>query len=145
MLFRSRPLHPQTRRVGWCGEHPQRLRLWQSALVAFAITLAALATMLPAQSMPRLYWPSGEPVSDKLSHIVVFWALGCLCGLVFGRVLISFACLLALGLGLEGAQLLVDFGREGDLRDALANCLGLTLALASLVTWRMLRSLLNKA
>jgi hypothetical protein len=102
---------------------------WRLGLFVFMLAAAAVAGLMPPDWAPVLVWPWGGVVSDKVLHALGFMALG-LAAWFAGRG--TFKVLLALalaGIGIELAQGLLGWGRSGDVRDALANALGLAAAL----------------
>jgi hypothetical protein len=104
-------------------------RVWR---VAFAAVVALSLVILFSPTTG----PSGVAVSDKLIHFVLFTALA-----VTGRL--AEVPVVQLGIGLAGyaaaselLQAALPIERDGDVRDALADVLGVAtgLVLASLAT-----------
>ncbi|MBW8368036.1 MAG: VanZ family protein [Arenimonas sp.] len=75
----------------------------------------------------------GPPNSDKVGHFLAYFTLSAWATLVFharrAQALAAVALVL-LGLGIEWAQANLTDTRQGDLRDALANTLGVGLGWA---------------
>ncbi|MBA4795558.1 hypothetical protein [Phenylobacterium sp.] len=97
----------------------------------FVLLLAAVIylSIAPGEATPTagLFW-------DKAQHAIAYAVLG-LAGLAaFGGRWPVLVALLAVSGGLEIAQALTPFGRQGDLRDLAANAGGLLLAL---LAWRL--------
>ena len=99
--------------------------------------LAALVVCLvPFHSVPGAF-----KISDKLSHLVGHGGLALyFAGLVpRQRWWKIFAFLLLFGIAVEFAQYAMQVGREGELRDVIANCIGaafgLLLARLGLERW----------
>lgn len=120
---------------------PRSGRRWRLAAIAIALAVASLLAILPAEALPRITWPDGGPVSDKLLHFLGFAALGCVLGALFRNILWGMLGLAVFGLILEGAQALSGLGREGDPRDVLANLLGLAIAIFIIIVFRSLCSI----
>lgn len=100
----------------------------------FVLLLAAVIylSIAPGEATPTagLFW-------DKAQHAIAYAVLG-LTGLAaFGGRWPVLVALLAVSGGLEIAQALAPFGRQGDLRDLIANAGGLLLALLALLAWRL--------
>lgn len=97
----------------------------------FVLLLAAVIylSIAPGEATPTagLFW-------DKAQHAIAYAVLG-LAGLAaFGGRWPVLVALLVVSGGLEIAQALTPFGRQGDLRDMAANAGGLLLAL---LAWRL--------
>ncbi len=97
----------------------------------FVLLLAAVIylSIAPGEATPTagLFW-------DKAQHAIAYAVLG-LAGLAaFGGRWPVLVALLVVSGGLEIAQALTPFGRQGDLRDLAANAGGLLLAL---LAWRL--------
>jgi len=75
----------------------------------------------------------GPPDSDKIGHFIAYFILSAWAASIFRtrRAQLAAACaLVLLGLAMEWAQANLTSNRQGDLRDALANTLGVALGLA---------------
>lgn len=101
----------------------------------FVLLLAAIIylSIAPGEATPTagLFW-------DKAQHALAYAVLG-LAGLAaFGGRWPVLAAILAVSAGLEVAQAVMPYGRQGDLRDLAANAAGLGLAL---LVWRLGRRL----
>ena len=120
--------HPAKNELPGSGARPMRFRvLW------VLVGLALLATII-ALSLLAVPGPPGPPGIDKVSHVLAYGALMGWWGMVQpGRRLAWAGALFALGLGLEFAQSLTGY-RTLDHWDALANTLGIVLALGLLRT-----------
>jgi VanZ family protein len=95
-----------------------------TAVVAFSV--------LPGQGMPAL------GISDKIEHIVAYALLGLTGGLAFPTPKASILLLVLLpmlGIALEAVQLLSP-GRSSEVKDALANGAGATIALLPILIVR---------
>lgn len=108
------------------------------AWFCLGLVIAAIVvfySLLPAQRMPQL------GVSDKLEHTVAYALLAFWFASVVARwdYVFMMLALVALGGGIEIAQGLMKMGREADIRDFIADCIGagigLLLALTPLVRW----------
>lgn len=100
----------------------RRPRLWLAIGVAGLLAVIGLS-LLPASDLPQ------APFSgfDKVSHFLGYAALSAYGGMLFARMRAqtwTAAGLVALGIGLELAQAQLTDSRMGDLRDAVANTLG---------------------
>lgn len=75
--------------------------------------------------------------SDKLTHFMAFYLIALLGAVSFpsGRLLLTAACVLVLGLALELLQGLV--GREPSIKDALFNVAGIAMALVPFAAARL--------
>lgn len=96
-------------------------------LMAIIITFYCL---IPAERVPQL------GVSDKLEHAVAFGLLAFWFASVVARwdYVFMLLALVALGGGIEIAQGLMKMGREADIRDFFADCVGVGLGLAIAMT-----------
>lgn len=109
-------------------------RVWYIAGVALTIFVVTLS-LLPARDVPRI------GVSDKIEHAAAFALLTVwFAGLVTPRHYIWLAlALLGLGGGIEIAQWVMGLGRYADVRDFIADgvgiAFGLTLSLLGLRHW----------
>lgn len=107
----------------------RRPRRWL-ALWLLLIALVIGASLLPAGRLPA---PSFAGI-DKLEHFLAYALLSAYAVMLFARMRAqawTAAGLVVLGVGLEYAQALLTDSRLGDLRDAMANTLGV---LAGLLT-----------
>jgi VanZ family protein len=103
-----------------------RPRVWLGVWVlGWAICIAL--SLLPPVPM------DGPPDSDKIGHFLAYFTLSAWAVSIFrtrrAQVLAALS-LVALGLGIEWAQAHLTTTRQGDLRDALANTLGIALGFA---------------
>jgi VanZ family protein len=112
-------------------------RVWFFAgvLIALVVTFYSL---LPAERLPQV------GVSDKIEHIVAYALLGFWFASVVARwdYIFMLLALLALGGGIEIVQGLMKMGREADILDFVADCVGagggVVLALTPLGRWPLL-------
>lgn len=98
-------------------------------------------TLLPAASMPQV--PAWELISfATLSHAVVFFVLAVLmlrgfskqnlsAGLVRQASWLTLVISVLFGAGIEGLQMALDWGRQGDPLDVVSNTLGTLAGLAA--------------
>lgn len=102
------------------------------------LVIAAVITfysLLPAQHVPQI------GVSDKIEHAVAYALLAFWFASVVARwdYLFMMLALVALGGGIEIVQGLMKMGREADIRDFVADCIGsgigLLLAFTPLGRW----------
>jgi VanZ family protein len=111
--------------------HP---KLWLALGWTF-VALAVVASLLPGQALP----PTG--VSDKLEHTVAYGLLTLWFTGIYprSRYVIIAAGLFAMGVAIEFAQEAMHLGRTADVRDVIANTLGIvvgmTLALLGVGGW----------
>ena len=103
-----------------------RPRLWLGVWV-FGWALCIVLSLLPPISL-------GAPQnSDKIGHFLAYFTLSAWAVSIFrtrrAQALAALS-LVALGLCIEWAQAHLTVTRQGDLRDALANTLGIALGLA---------------
>jgi VanZ family protein len=110
------------------------MKFWWGLGVLLVI-VAIYYCLVPNEEIPRAF-----DLNDKLNHVLGHGLLAIyFAGLVARRSWWKvFALLLALGVGIEFAQHYMGLGRQGDVRDVLANCTGaaLGLLLAGLGLWR---------
>lgn len=78
------------------------------------------------------------PASDKIQHAVTFAGLACLCGFAFPGARFWAAAVALSGFGALIEIIQPRFGRDGDIRDWIADTIGLTVAF--LIVW-VVRSL----
>lgn len=107
---------------------PHRLRL---GAYGFAVAVLLYLTLAPAQELPK------EHLWDKAEHAIA-WIVLAGVGLAFWparpRLIAGFA--FCLGALIEVLQWAMPFGRDGDIRDLLADSVGIALALAA---WSVVR------
>ena len=107
-----------------------RPRLWLAVWI-FGWALCIALSLLPPIPM------DGPPDSDKVGHFLAYFILSawavCLFRTRRAQGLAAIALVL-LGLGIEWGQANLTATRHGDLRDALANTLGIALGLAMAFT-----------
>ena len=108
------------------------------AWFCLGIAIAAIVTfysLLPAERVPQI------GVSDKIEHTVAYALLAFWFASVVARwdYVFMMLALVALGGGIEIMQGLMKMGREADIRDFIADCIGagagLLLAMTPLVHW----------
>ncbi len=103
-----------------------RPRLWLGVWV-FGWALCIALSLLPPVPL------DGPPDSDKIGHFLAYFTLSAWAVSIFrtrrAQVLAALS-LVALGLAIEWAQANLTVTRQGDLRDALANSLGIALGFA---------------
>jgi VanZ family protein len=104
-------------------------RFWFCVGMAFAIAIAVVCLM-PGRKLPDVR------ISDKVQHFAAFAVLAFWFGsIVVRRDLVWLAiALMAFGGLIEFAQELMRLGREGDLRDLLADAVGVVLGLLVALT-----------
>lgn len=109
-------------------------RAWFLAGVLIAIVVT-FYSLIPAECLPQV------GVSDKIEHVVAYLLLGFWFASVLARwdYVFMLLALVALGGGIEIVQGLMKMGREADIRDFVADCIGagagVLLALTPLGTW----------
>ncbi len=100
------------------------------------VVLAVIASIVPSHDLPKM-----GGVSDKFEHVVGYSVLALWFAGIYpkSRYPMIAIALLVMGIVIEGLQGAMHVGREADLRDVYANCVGivggLTLALAWLGGW----------
>ena len=97
--------------------------------IRVAIFLTAVAVILLLTLAPNEDVPGSGMIWDKAAHSMAYGLLT-LIGLFMSthrRWMVALG-VWGLGIGIEIAQGLMPFGREGDWRDALANSIGIVLA-----------------
>lgn len=103
-----------------------RPRLWLGVWV-FGWALCIALSLLPPIPL------GGPQDSDKIGHFLAYFILSAWAVSIFrtrrAQALAALS-LVALGLGIEWAQANLTVSRQGDLRDALANSLGIALGFA---------------
>ena len=115
-------------------------------------TVILLLTLLPAASMPQV--PAWELISvPTLAHAIVFFILAVLLLWGFTKqsrfpVLCRQAALLTLtgsvlfGAGIEGLQMVLNWGRQGDPLDVISNSIGTVSGIAAYY-WLLKKSFLK--
>ncbi len=109
----------------------RRPRLWM-ALWSAAVAVVVVGSLLPPQDIPNT-----PPGADKLQHFIAYAALAAGAVQLFARrlaLLSACVCLTLLGIALEVMQSRMGLGRAMDVRDALANTIGVLIGLATLFT-----------
>jgi VanZ family protein len=106
------------------------------ALYSAASTVVLFLCLTPSAAIPGsgLIW-------DKAAHALT-WALLAVIGFILGPkrpVAIVVFCL-CLGAAIEVAQSAMGLGRQGDWRDLLADCIGVTIAAFGRLAIRALRA-----
>lgn len=109
---------------------------WRWGALALVLATVTWAALTPAGHAPTLFWPDGRPMSDKALHAITFASVGCLAGVLVRPALLVLAGLMAFGLGIEILQAVGGAGREGDVRDLMANTVGLAAAGAFVLAMR---------
>jgi len=87
----------------------------------FAAACAAVlwVTLIPADEVPQ------TGIWDKFEHFIAYAVLALLGAWALQKGLVRLAIgLILMGVGVEVLQTLMHVGRQGDIRDALANSLG---------------------
>ena len=104
-------------------------RFWFSIGVAIAVVVAVLC-LAPGRSIPDVN------VSDKIKHFAAFAMLAFWFGSILVRrdLLWLALALLTFGALIEVAQELMRLGRNGEVRDLIADALGMLLGLAVALT-----------
>ncbi len=103
-----------------------RPRLWLGVWI-FGWALCIALSLMPPITL------GGPPDSDKIGHFLAYFTLSAWAMLVFRARRaqgLAAVALVLLGLGVEWAQANLTDTRQGDLRDALANTLGIGLGWA---------------
>ncbi|MDO9432480.1 MAG: VanZ family protein [Phenylobacterium sp.] len=105
--------------------------------IRVAVFLAAVTVILYLTLAPNQDVPGSGMIWDKAAHSIAYGLLT-LVGLFMSthRRWMVVAAVWSLGIGVEIAQGLMGFGRQGDWRDALANTIGIVLAY---VLWAIAR------
>lgn len=98
---------------------------WIAGGIAMALAIV-VASLLPATDLPSVR------IWDKLEHSFAYFALAAWFGGAVrpDRYLRLALALVALGIAIEIAQGAMGFGRTADLRDVLANAVGVAMGLA---------------
>jgi VanZ family protein len=110
-----------------------RLRVTLLALWPVMIAVVIVFSLLPGSAMPRL------PMSDTQEHLTAYFGLALVPAAAlkrWWRALAAATAMACLGLALEFFQLKVP-GRAFELRDILANCVGV--AVGTLAGWPLRR------
>ena len=103
-----------------------RPRLWLGVWV-FGWALCIALSLLPPIAL------DGPPDSDKLGHFLAYFILSAWAMSIFqtrGAQGLAALSLVLLGLAIEWGQAHLTLTRQGDLRDALANTLGIAAGFA---------------
>lgn len=110
--------------------------------IRLAVFLAAVAVILYLTLAPNQDVPGSGMIWDKAAHSIAYGLLT-LIGLFMSthRRWMVVAAVWILGVGVEIAQSLMGFGRQGDWHDALANTIGIFLAY---MLWALARRLKPK-
>lgn len=96
------------------------------------IALAVIANLMPSYRLPQ---PPG--VNDKVEHMAGYALLALWFAGIYPRsryVVIALG-LFIMGLCIEWAQNAMHWGRQGDLRDVVANCVGIAAGLTLSFLW----------
>jgi VanZ family protein len=103
-------------------------------VVAF---LLAVAVILYLSLAPNEDVPGSELIWDKAAHSIAYTIL-VIVGLLFSthRRWAVVLAVWSIGIGIEFAQAVMPFGRQGDWRDALANSIGIA---AGVTLWALAR------
>jgi VanZ family protein len=104
-------------------------KLWLS-VGWVAVALAIVVCLLPSDRLPQP--PS---LSDKSEHFICYLLLSCWFAGIYPRTRywVIGVGLIVMGVLIEIAQGSMGWGREGDVRDVLANCTGVLAGL--LLSW----------
>jgi VanZ family protein len=108
--------------------HP---RVWL-AIGWLLIVLAVIASIMPVQHLPK---PPG--VTDKMEHVAAYALLALWFAGIYPRsryVVIGIG-LFVMGIAVEWAQGAMPFGRQSDLRDVVANSIGIVAGLMLALIW----------
>lgn len=102
------------------------------AWAAFGLCLLAVLflSLAPADATP-----APDMGGDKVRHALAYFVLTGLGLLAFGPRRVLLGGILALGAGVEVAQALMGFGRQGDVADLAANLTGEVLAVLLWLIW----------
>jgi glycopeptide antibiotics resistance protein len=104
-------------------------------------TVILLLTLLPAASMPQV--PAWELISfATLAHAVVFFILSVLMlrglskqtrflSLARQAALLTLIVSVLFGIGIEGMQMILNWGRQGDPLDVISNSIGTVSGIAA--------------
>ncbi|HET9499767.1 MAG TPA: VanZ family protein [Marmoricola sp.] len=98
-------------------------RDWDVYPFGGVLVLSLLGFFTPGSDLP-----SGPPVSDKLEHAAIFFALaltGRYAGFAVSRLVVGLCCYAAVT---EVLQAVLPIGRDGDWRDVVADVLGVAAA-----------------
>lgn len=104
-------------------------RFWFSVGVAIAVAVAVLC-LAPGRSIPDVN------ISDKIKHLAAFAMLAFWFGSILVRrdLLWLAVALLTFGALIEVAQEMMRLGRSGEIRDLIADALGIVLGLGVALT-----------
>lgn len=105
---------------------PLRYRYWWIAGGVVMLLAVIVSSLLPAADLPKVQ------VWDKFEHAFAYFVLAAWFGGVLrpDRYLRLALALVALGIAIEIAQGAMGFGRTADLRDALADAIGIVFGVA---------------
>jgi VanZ family protein len=96
------------------------------------VVLAVIASIMPLQHLPK---PPG--ITDKMEHAAVYALLALWFAGIYPRsryVLIAIGLFL-MGIVIEWAQGAMQLGRQSDLRDVVANSIGIAAGLTLALLW----------
>lgn len=96
------------------------------------IGLAIVASLVPAQALPK---PPG--INDKMEHMAAYALLSLWFAGIYprSRYAIIAAGLFVLGIVIEWAQGAMHLGRQADVRDVIANSVGIAAGLTLALLW----------
>lgn len=101
-------------------------------LAWFLVVTIVILSLLPSSEMPQLHW-WGSIQPDKIGHIL-FYSASAWCfkkysqhQTSFFRISYIYLALILMGIALECLQKLMVLGRQFDLFDVIANCIGVIL------------------
>jgi VanZ family protein len=110
------------------GRLPRFLRL---ALLAVAVGVLLWLSLAPNEDIP-----GADLIWDKASHAIAYAVLTVVGLLLFPRHPWAFlVCAVGLGGAVEVLQAAMGFGRQGDLRDLLADAIGIAVVAG---VWRLM-------
>lgn len=109
------------------GLHYRRMWIVAGLLITAVVVVASL---VPVQQLPPV------ALSDKIEHLLGFVVLAFWFGSVIAHrdFLYLALALIALGGGIEIAQGLMGLGRQSDLKDLWADCIGIAIGLGIAAT-----------
>lgn len=122
------------------GRYQKRMRPFFSFVprpLRLGIFVAAVAVILYMTLAPREDVPGSDAIWDKAAHSIAFGLLA-IVGLLMSthrRWLVALS-VVGLGIGIELAQAVMPYGRQGDWRDALADIIGVVLGV---ILWAIAR------
>jgi VanZ family protein len=96
------------------------------------IVLAVIASIVPVQSLPQ---PPG--LDDKMEHAIGYAVLALWFAGIYprSRYPVIGVGLFIMGVAIEWAQGAMHLGRQADLRDVVANCIGVAVGLTLASLW----------